>query len=561
MKQMTEKEFVDSFDDAIHNGQICVYYQPKFNHSTRRLVGAEALMRWDHPEYGLQSPLYFIPVLEKHRLIYRADLCVFEQVCQFLKNCPESIRMPISFNVSRYDLLEQDFIGRLEDIRKKYDVPVKYLRAEITESSAIGGIKLVVNAIEEFHKMGYLVAMDDFGSGYSSLSILKNLPVDILKLDLRFLSDDKADGRGGIIINSAVQMAKWLETYVIAEGVETVEQADFLKSIGCDYIQGYLYSKPLPEKEMLKLLEQKNFENVDYPTRFISGLETKRFWNPNSLETIIFNSFVGAAAIFSFKEGKIELLRVNDKYLKEFGLHLTEKETMSKNPLDELDRENKAIYFATVHKAIVTREEQSCETWRTIHSGCCGIERVCIRSDMRVIGKDNREAIIYAIIHNVTKEKKAFQEVFASEQKFRFASEQANVYAWEYVVDTKEMHPCFRCMRDLGLPAVVKNYPEPAIAAGIFPPDYADMYRDWHKQIANGVKELEAVIPLTVGRIPFHVRYTTVFDENGKPWKAFGSATLVVDEKATDVNTTDSHTTEKENMENVNAVEEKKGEA
>ena len=524
---MTEVEFVNSFDEAIHNGQICVYYQPKFNHSTGRLVGAEALMRWNHSEYGLQSPLYFIPVLEKHRLIYRADLCVFEQVCQFLKNCPDSLRIPISFNVSHYDLLEYGFIGRIEDIRKRYDIPVKYLRAEITESSAIGGVKLILSAINEFHKAGYLVAMDDFGSGYSSLSILKNLPVDILKLDLRFLADDEANGRGGIIINSAVQMAKWLETYVIAEGVETVEQADFLKSIGCDYIQGYLYSKPLPEKEMKNLLNTNKLENVNFSTKFIRGLETKRFWNPDSLETIIFNSFVGAAVIFRFKDNKIELLRVNQKYLKEFGLHLTEKETMSKNPLDELDRDNKG---------------------RTVNSGCCGIEQVCIRSDMRVIGKDDREAIIYAIIHNVTKDKKAFKEVFDSEQKFRFASEQANVYAWEYIVDTKEMHPCFRCMRDLGLPPVVKNYPEPAIKVGIFPPDYADMYRDWHKQIANGVKELEAVIPLTVGRVPFHVRYTTVFDENGKPWKAYGSATLVVDN-------TNSVVTENKNLQEIEIEE------
>ncbi len=104
------------------------------------------------------------------------------------------------------------------------------------------------------------------------------------------------------------------------------------------------------------------------------------------------------------------------------------------------------------------------------------------------------------------------------------------MYAWEYTIGTKQMRPCFRCMRDLGLPPLVENYPEPAIAAGIFPQDYADMYRDWHRQLEDGVGELEAIIPLTVGRVPFHVRYTTEFDENGKPLKAYGSATLVVDD-------------------------------
>lgn len=115
-----------------------------------------------------------------------------------------------------------------------------------------------------------------------------------------------------------------------------------------------------------------------------------------------------------------------------------------------------------------------------------------------------------------------------SERRFRFASEQANVYAWEYIIATKEMRPCFRCMRDLGLPALIKNYPEPVIDAGIFPPEFADTFRDWHRQIAEGVEHLEAIVPLTVGRVPFYVRYTTEFDENGKPVKAYGSATLVV---------------------------------
>lgn len=119
--------------------------------------------------------------------------------------------------------------------------------------------------------------------------------------------------------------------------------------------------------------------------------------------------------------------------------------------------------------------------------------------------------------------------LYNSERKFRFASEQANVYAWEYDIATKEMRPCFRCMRDLNVPPVVYNYPEPLIENSIFPPDHADMYRDWMKQIENGADHLEAIISLTVGRVPFHVRYTTEFDENGKPLKAYGSATSVVD--------------------------------
>lgn len=133
------------------------------------------------------------------------------------------------------------------------------------------------------------------------------------------------------------------------------------------------------------------------------------------------------------------------------------------------------------------------------------------------------------MIRNITTEKLNSIQMADTERRFKMASEQVNIYFWEYTVATREMRPCFRCMRDLGLPALLTNYPDSAIEMGVFPPEVADMYRDWHVQIANGAKELEAVIPLTVGRIPFHVRYTTEFDETGRPVKAYGSAALVVD--------------------------------
>ena len=136
---------------------------------------------------------------------------------------------------------------------------------------------------------------------------------------------------------------------------------------------------------------------------------------------------------------------------------------------------------------------------------------------------------MYAMVQNITAEKRAYMVMAESEQKFRFASEQANVYAWEYIISTRQMRPCYRCMRDLNLPPVVENYPEPAIEMGIFPPEVADDYREMMRKVDSGIPQIEAVFPLTACRVPFHVRYTTEFDENGRPLKAFGSATLVVD--------------------------------
>lgn len=418
---------------------------------------------------------------------------------------------------------------KLEEIRKKYEVPAKYLRVEITESTVVGGIKQVNKIIEQLHECGYLVEMDDFGSGYSSLNVLKDISFDIIKLDMMFLREETESNRGGIIVSAVMRMAKWLGMPVIAEGVETVKQADFLRSIGCESIQGYLYSKPLPEDQYEEKLRNSTVgENVQQ-MRLIDTINACDFWNPKSQETLIFSNFVGGAAIFDYHDGKIEILRVNQKYLQEIGLNQSEKEFIKTDPLSTLDEANRKIYHAMLEQAIQSMDEEECETWRELSSSCCGEERICIRSNVRVIGKSDDDYLFYAMIRNITAEKNRYAEILDSERRFKMASEQVNIYYWEYTVATKEMRPCFRCMRDLGLPAVLTNYPDSAIEMGIFPLEVADMYRDWHRQIAEGVKELEAIIPLTVGRVPFHVRYTTEFDENGRPVKAYGSAALVVD--------------------------------
>ncbi len=527
---MTKEEMVSQFDEAIDREQFFVCYQPQINHMSGSIVGAEALLRWKHPEFGVQFPGDFIPVLEESGLIYRADMFVFETVCHMIRRCLDEgmVIIPISVNLSRYDIVGHEYVEDIERIRKKYSIPVKYIRIEITESSAIGGSEMMMSILDKLHVYGYVVEMDDFGSGYSSLNVLKDLDVDIIKLDMSFLSEN-VRGRGGVIISSMVQMTKWLNTPVIAEGVETVEQADYMQSLGCNYIQGYLYSKPLPEEEFTELLKKMVREPIKPAIKIAKGMGLGNFWDPNSFETLIFNDFVGAAAIFSYKDGEAEILRVNKKYLEEVGMNLTEQEVVHSSIWDVLDDEARKLYEETIKRAIESGEEETCEHWRTLRSECCGEDRICVRSHVRCIGRSGSQYMIYGRIRNITGERRLYQDIIDSERRFRAASEQANMYAWEYNIVTKEMRPCFRCMRDLGLPMVVRNYPEPAIEMGIFPPDYADMYRDWHKKLEEGTPSLEAVIPLTVGRVPFIVRYTTEFDENGKPYKAYGSATLVVD--------------------------------
>ena len=186
---MNKNELLANAEKAFEEKQFCVYYQPQYNYMSGRIVGAEALVRWIHPEYGMQSPGDFIPVFEENGLITRLDLYVFEEICSFISRCrgTKIKTVPISFNVSRYDVISGDFIERIEEIRKKYDIPVTNLRAEITESSMIGGNDHMVKIVHKFQSLVYVVEMDDFGSGYSSLNVLKDIEVDIIKLDMAFM--------------------------------------------------------------------------------------------------------------------------------------------------------------------------------------------------------------------------------------------------------------------------------------------------------------------------------------------------------------------------------------
>ncbi len=526
-----EQEIAGMMATALAEKQFVVYYQPQYNHSTGMLVGAEALVRWNHPENGMISPAVFIPNFEKNGFITNLDLYVFQEVCSFLRRCMDNrwSIVPISINFSRYDIFLPDLVERMEQIRKIYDVPTKNLRVELTESVMLGGPDYVNEVIGKLHECGYIVEMDDFGSGYSSLNVLKDVDLDIIKLDMRFLSQDTSSSKGGTILSSVVRMAKWLNLPVIAEGVETVEQADFLRSIGCEYIQGYLYSKPLPEREYVTLVSASKIGATVPHMKLIETLNAYDFWDPQSQETLIFSNYVGAAAILDYDHGNLELLRVNQKYLQELGMNLSEKELIESNPLTVMDKQDQDIYLNTLRKAIETEDEQECETWWNIASPCCGSERFCIRSTVQVIGSSANRYLFHCMIRNITAERLYYDSLEDTERRFKMASEQVNIYFWEYAIATKEMRPCFRCMRDLGLPPVLANYPESAIEGGVFPPEVAEEYREFMRRIDNGAPSMEGIFPLTANRIPFHVRYTTEFDENGHPIKAYGSAALVVD--------------------------------
>nr|MCR5106584.1 hypothetical protein [Lachnospiraceae bacterium] len=244
-------------------------------------------------------------------------------------------------------------------------------------------------------------------------------------------------------------------------------------------------------------------------------------------DDILQNRFLGPGAVIEYKADRIILVDINEKFLSELWMNIAKSDYVRAALDESFDSENLQIFTKTVKKCIETGEEQECETWRSMVSNCCGEDKICLRSRLVLIGKDDEGAVLFEAVRNITNERRTQDTLADIESRYKHASEQINIYNWEYNIETREMRPCYRCMRDLGLPALVQNYPEPAIDMGIFPPDYADMYRDMMHRVDMGEKEIEADIPLTVGRIPFRVKYTTEYDKDGKPVKAFGSATLI----------------------------------
>ena len=244
-------------------------------------------------------------------------------------------------------------------------------------------------------------------------------------------------------------------------------------------------------------------------------------------KSIIDNKYAEPAALLSYKDGEIKVLAINDKFLPELWMNISVEDFMSKEYSKSFDDDNMGIFKRNLETCIRDGEEKEAETWRFVFSDCCGFDKICLKSRLIPIDHTDEGDIIYEGVRNISNEKRMQDNLADIEYRYKAASEQINIYNWEYTIETKEMRPCYRCMRDLGLPAVVENYPEPAIDMGIFPPDYADMYRELMHKVDNGIPEIEADIPLTVGRVPFRVKYTTEFDGEGNPVKAFGSATLI----------------------------------
>lgn len=318
-KIIREQEITQTMSRALKNREFVVYYQPKHSLDDEGIIGAEALVRWKNPKKGMISPGVFIPVFEENGFIMKLDAYVWGETCKFIrkrldegKNVP-----PISVNVSRVNLYNPDLCKYLDNLVKKYNIPYNLLELELTESAYTDNPQLMLQTMHQLQLLGFHVAMDDFGSGYSSLNMLKDVPVDILKIDLKFLSGNSNPEKGTSIMAAIVRMAKWLGIPSIVEGVETKEQVGFLRSIGCTMAQGYYYAKPMAEEDFEKYIDQR-IEHIDesktlYETRG-NLIDADQFWTYGEKNFDYLMSLYSACGIYEIYQNQLELVRSSDSY-------------------------------------------------------------------------------------------------------------------------------------------------------------------------------------------------------------------------------------------------------
>lgn len=401
-----EQEIVNEMVQALQDEQFIVYLQPKYSLETNAPAGAEALVRWMHPKKGMISPGLFIPVFEKNGFIERLDHYVWEVICKYLKKwIDEGLKPnPISVNISRVDLYNPQIVDFIINLVDKYNVPHELFQLELTETAYMDNPQVMKQVVAGLKENGFTVMMDDFGSGYSSLSILKEIEVDVLKIDMRFFDSSGNDGRSENIIASVVRMAKWLGMPAVAEGVEKAEQVNFLGSVGCEYVQGFYFARPMPIDEYEKLAKENKEKTVSKTVDLSSALTMDKLWSSAPEMEILFSNSSQASGICEFDGTKFTYLRTNNAYKDLFGVDGVSEG----NPLDYIFYEYKNDVLDAFNNAIKNDEIAECQYKRRVQQG----KALWVSMKLQYIGNVGGEKSIFiANISDITVQKEVETEL------------------------------------------------------------------------------------------------------------------------------------------------------
>lgn len=394
------QQLISDMDASIVNKDFKIVVQPVYRIKDNTMVSGEVLVRWEHPRLGLLMPGRFIPIFEKNYVVTKLDKYVWEEACILIRRMMDSGEgvIPLSINVSRVDLLLEDVVKILEELVRKYDIPHKYLRIEITESAYMDNPDKLIDTIRDLKAQGFTVLMDDFGAGYSSLNTLKDLSFDVLKIDKKLIDEiDNSDKAGSVVI-SIIRMARWLGMKVVAEGIEKCSQANLLRTIGCDYLQGYLYSKPVDVEMFLS----KKGEIVKIANMQIKDLiDLDKIIATKDLYTrMFFEELIGPLAMFELEGEEFRFIEANEEFSRRY-------ETDPVKIIEQMNTMNAELYSKT-HRKLVNKCRDAYSShnaeYLTICKQVSENERRWIKIKIFYVGdRDNAQAFVFGIT-DVTKD-------------------------------------------------------------------------------------------------------------------------------------------------------------
>ena len=404
-----EQWLTSRMQDAMKQGRFEVWFQPIYNCAAHKFAMVEALARWRDPERGLIAPGLFVPVFEKNSSIIKVDTYIWERAMEWLHLWLAGGYPPLvlTINLSRVDVYYSQLRDILLDLSARYQIPRNLLSLEITESAYAENPARFIQVLQQLRQDGFLLAMDDFGSGYSSLTALKELPIHSLKLDLNF-STKQNSSAGGKILQSLVRMAKWLGLSLVAEGTETAEAALFLESLGCDYLQGFYFARPMPGAQLKDFLLKQGVARLEIKSQQEQMLSVKDFWNPDNAVSAMFNSIAGAFAIVEYSNRSLQFLRLCPDFFERLQLLEFKNQGVKGNLLDLVYEEDRDFYLDKMEEAVRTRREL---TWEfRVHLG--GTAPVYwLKNSIHLIFQQQSQAMFFLLTENITQVKLRLQDL------------------------------------------------------------------------------------------------------------------------------------------------------
>lgn len=433
----TQNELLGDVERAFENHEFKVYLQPKYDMRTNKIIGAESLVRWHHPTRGVVFPNEFISLFEHNMLITRLDEYIWEDTCRLVREWLDKgyRAVPVSVNVSRLDIYSLEVSNKFPILTDKYGIDRHYIEIEITESAFTNDENQILRVVDDLRNSGFRVLMDDFGSGYSSLNILKDINVDVLKIDTRFLEPGRNNGnKGKEILESVIRMAKWIGLKTIAEGVETDEHKRFLMDLGCYYAQGYYFSKPIPEEAFEELI--KNPDNVASGEKMIASENTiaiEELFHSDFMTENLLNNILGGVAIYAFdgQEG-LSVLKANDFYYA-----LTKKCMLSENEniLSNVHPDDRKMVLDAFKRAREHGERGAAVNMRVLK----GDNETWLSVRIFFLADKEGYGMYYASASDFTEQMRIMSELDLSRRGFETALELMDTMVLEYSFDNKTL--------------------------------------------------------------------------------------------------------------------------